>query len=246
MNGGGGGKQAFTLAEVLITLGIIGIVAAMTLPTLITNYQKKQTATHLKKFYSTMQQAIKLSELQNGEVKYWDFEIGGNNNMEVFTNTYLKPYLKIIKEYQPDNFPADIHYKCLNGNNCDAYGEVKNNNPKIVLADGTMILATDLIGAYDVDNKLVAAVNIIVDINGFKKPNQYGRDVFAFTIQHHTGFAPAGVGFVNELQGSQGFDRDWFKNAGGNVRACNINQNGFFCAGLIMVDGWEIKDDYPW
>ena len=37
--------KAFTLAEILITLGIIGVVAAMTIPTLITNYQKKQTVT---------------------------------------------------------------------------------------------------------------------------------------------------------------------------------------------------------
>ena len=44
-------KKAFTLAEVLITLGIIGIVAAMTLPTLIGKYQKKQTVTQLKKAY---------------------------------------------------------------------------------------------------------------------------------------------------------------------------------------------------
>ena len=51
-------KKAFTLAEVLITLGIIGVVAAMTLPTLVGEYQKKQTATQLKKFYSIMQQAI--------------------------------------------------------------------------------------------------------------------------------------------------------------------------------------------
>lgn len=50
--------RAFTMAEVLITLGIIGIVAAMTLPSLIGNYQKKQTAIQLKKFYSIMQQAI--------------------------------------------------------------------------------------------------------------------------------------------------------------------------------------------
>ena len=49
-------KKAFTLAEVLITLGIIGIVAAMTLPTLIGKYQKKQTVTQLKKSYTEISQ----------------------------------------------------------------------------------------------------------------------------------------------------------------------------------------------
>ena len=50
-------KPAFTLAEVLITLGVIGIVAAMTLPTLIANYQKELIATRLKHFSSLLQQA---------------------------------------------------------------------------------------------------------------------------------------------------------------------------------------------
>lgn len=238
--------RAFTMAEVLITLGIIGIVAAMTLPSLIGNYQKKQTAIQLKKFYSIMQQAIATSELQNGEVKYWNFKIGGNKNTEIFANTYLTPYLKIIKTYMPEDFPADIHYKCVNGKNCDSYGEVKNNNPKLVLADGNMILATDYFEAKDINNNTISAINIIVDINGFKKPNQYGRDVFAFSIQPDFGFVPAGVGYTSAMQGAQqAYSRDWFL-TGGQERGCNRKQNGFYCAGLIMTDGWEIKDDYPW
>lgn len=238
--------RAFTMAEVLITLGIIGIVAAMTLPSLIGNYQKKQTAIQLKKFYSVMQQAIITSELQNGEVKYWNFKIGGNKNTEIFTNTYLTPYLKIIKTYMPEDFPDDIHYTCLNGNNCDSYGEVKNNNPKLVLADGTMILATDYVEARDINNNIIPAINIIVDINGFKKPNQYGRDIFAFSIQPDFGFIPAGIGYTSAMQvAQQTYNRDWFL-TGGQERGCNRKQNGFYCAGLIMTDGWEIKDDYPW
>lgn len=51
-------KRAFTLAEVLITLGIIGVVAALTLPALIENYQKKVAAVRLEKFYTIMSQAV--------------------------------------------------------------------------------------------------------------------------------------------------------------------------------------------
>ena len=237
-------KKGFTLAEVLITLGIIGVVAAMTMPTLIGKYQKRETVTKLQKFYSIMQQAIKLSEVHNGELKYWDFNIGGNEHTEIFTDTYLKPYLKIVKEYKPADFPADIHYKCLNGDNCDGYGEAKNNNPKLVLADGIMILAADLASSTDGNNDMM---NIYVDINGFNKPNQYGRDVFAFSLQKGVGFVPLGMGLTNDISNSsEGYDRDWFISAGGNYRGCNINKHGIYCAGLIMVDGWEIKDDYPW
>lgn len=56
-------KNGFTLAEVLITLGIIGIVAAMTITTLITNYQKKTTATRVKKAYAELLQALNYQKM---------------------------------------------------------------------------------------------------------------------------------------------------------------------------------------
>ena len=58
-------SAAFTLAEVLITLGIIGVVAAMTLPSLIANYKEKQTIIALKKFYTTLGQAVARSQVDN-------------------------------------------------------------------------------------------------------------------------------------------------------------------------------------
>ena len=58
-------KFGFTLAEVLITLGIIGVVAALTIPSLMSKYHRMTVETKLKKFYSTMNQAIKLSEEDN-------------------------------------------------------------------------------------------------------------------------------------------------------------------------------------
>ena len=71
-------KTGFTLAEVLITLGIIGVVAAMTIPILMTAYQKKQTVTRLKRAYSIVQQSIRLSEDENGEVESWDTKLNGD------------------------------------------------------------------------------------------------------------------------------------------------------------------------
>ena len=52
-------RAAFTLAEVLITLGIIGVVAALTLPTVISNYKKQVTVPKLQKAYSTINNAFK-------------------------------------------------------------------------------------------------------------------------------------------------------------------------------------------
>lgn len=58
-------KKAFTLAEVLITLGIIGVVAALTIPTLVNNYRKKQFETGLKKEYSVLLQALDMYKQDN-------------------------------------------------------------------------------------------------------------------------------------------------------------------------------------
>ena len=64
-------KKGFTLAEVLITLGIIGVVAAMTLPTLINDYQAKETVTRLKKVYSIVNQAYLRALNDNGPLNSW-------------------------------------------------------------------------------------------------------------------------------------------------------------------------------
>ena len=68
-------KAAFTLAEVLITLGIIGVVAAMTLPSLIQNYHEKQRVTQLKKAYSVMQNAFLMAQEEYGDVTDWGLTI---------------------------------------------------------------------------------------------------------------------------------------------------------------------------
>ena len=106
------------MAEVLITLGIIGIVAAMTLPSLVGNYQKKQTAMQLKKVYSLMQQAHRRAEADYESV-HWDFSLDGKE----FSERYIKPYYKIITDYDKTEFPEDYHTHCLkDGRECDGYG----------------------------------------------------------------------------------------------------------------------------
>lgn len=102
-------KKGFTLAEVLITLGIIGVVAAMTLPTLIQNYKNQVVETRLKKFYSVMNQAVMLSESENGDKKDWFEDLSGmkidedGNPIEGTSlalnwyNKYLAKYIKTTK-----------------------------------------------------------------------------------------------------------------------------------------------------
>lgn len=78
---------AFTLAEVLITLAIIGVVAALTIPTVVQNYQKTQTATRLKKAYATINQAIQMANVDNGPISTWNLNIAcGGTVVQNFTS----------------------------------------------------------------------------------------------------------------------------------------------------------------
>ena len=85
-------SSGFTLAEVLITLGIIGVIAALTLPNLITQYQKSATVQGLKVAYSLLSQAVQKSVSENGEINEWDYSLSSAD----FDETYLIPYLKPI------------------------------------------------------------------------------------------------------------------------------------------------------
>lgn len=103
-------NKAFTLAEVLITLGIIGIVAAMTMPSLVGKYRQKTVETRLEKFYSVANQAVKLSELKNGPKEYWarctdgvQTDVSTTIDCETWYNTYLKDYLKAVRVEHFDN-----------------------------------------------------------------------------------------------------------------------------------------------
>ena len=92
-------RPAFTLAEVLITLGIIGVVAALTLPALINNYEKSVVETRMQKFYTNINAALKLSIVENGDMVDWTFpqDYYDADGSEKFFNTYLKNNLQYLK-----------------------------------------------------------------------------------------------------------------------------------------------------
>lgn len=85
-------RAAFTLAEVLITLGIIGVVAAITMPTLIQNHRKHEIETRLKKVYSTMNQAIEMSIANDS----WTPKQSGESDLQYWERALL-PYLDGVK-----------------------------------------------------------------------------------------------------------------------------------------------------
>jgi len=206
----------------------------MTLPSIIGSYQKKQTAMQLKKVYTILQQATQRAEADFKNVEYWNF----NTSPIAFSNLYIKPYYKIIQDYDNTTFPADYKIFCNSSNtkDCMEYGNFKGSS-KFIITDGTLLAFYK----FSYSNQTLG-VTIIIDINGFKKPNRYGRDVFMFAIQPKGGVLPYGVGQIAGDTTERTYDRNFLLK--GEYRACQ--RDGIFCAAVIMNDNWEIKDDYPW
>ena len=251
-------KCAFTLAEVLITLGIIGIVAAMTMPTLLANYRKKQTVTQLKKAYSEIQQALKLSEAQNGELSGWSV-VDTHESKEQFANDYFIKYFKILKKCIPSSEECFSNIKNINGTEITLGSLDPLGRYSFIAASGYSILFWTHAGGN--------GGWVYVDIDGPQKGEGiFGKDIFPFIMQfdenfninglesnkvvEKVGVFPLGIGLKNSPT------RENLKTGGGEnipqgLRNMGCSKEGgtsagMLCGALIMTDGWEIKDDYPW
>lgn len=181
---------AFTLAEVLITLGIIGVVAALTIPSLISNYKARKLHTQFLKSYSTIQQAYKL--MQNDDVSMDPTTYNG------FTNPFYKTFMKYIQApsdcgYSGEHMGSNDYYKkinpvCFIRTSTKHYsnytgdkniGESLFDDGQIVLQDGTLLLFEN--GSNQNANS--GRVFISVDLNGFNNPpNRWGYDLFTFQL----------------------------------------------------------------
>ena len=223
---------AFTLAEVLVTLGIIGIVAAMTMPSLIGNYQKQQTVTRLKKSYNILYQTLVRNEADDNDIII-DASAPTIQTSIDYVETYLAPYMQIIKKCGTDTTgECEFNAKGLNGSTMSEIENCNNTSTKIFLNDGVEIMPCITTNAN--------YMQFYIDINGNKKPNVVGKDVFAFEYALKTD---------NSLY-KKLFPRFNYDTVEDHIadqeNRCNKNQNGLACASLIMVDGWQMKKYYPW
>ncbi len=224
-------KKGFTLAEVLITLGIIGVVAAMTMPALIGNYKKKQTVTQLKKVYSALLQSVELSKLENGDIENWNWSL---NSYDFFME-YLASKFQVLKN-------CGNKSGCWNSNGGYMLkGGIYNDNPsgsghyKILLSDGVFLALTKQDNSH---------VHITIDINGEKYPNTYGKDIFVVTFTAQ-GFKDSyhNISMPGLYMFGHGLTAEAIKT---HSLGCAKTGAGLMCGEKILMDGWEMRKDYPW
>ena len=185
---------AFTLAEVLITLGIIGVVAAMTMPSLITAKQEKATISTIKKNYSILANALLMAQNDNGELYTWGITKDADGLNLVSSN--LKPYLKIIEDCgvgeKSDCAPGD------NGKFKDLTGRKRTEDfsssdyYSFRLNDGTAV-AIQLKTKAECISSESSCMNFYIDTNGKKYPNTLGKDIFYFAGYGNGKLRAAGI-----------------------------------------------------
>ena len=231
-------KTAFTMAEVLITLGIIGIVAAMTMPMLLAKYQKQVTIERLKKFYSVMANVINLSESENGEMVYWDFPKDSyDKSMDKFFQRYYLPYMKDARECYSANCFSKEEYTINSLSGQEANG--------IYLAN-YIVKTNDGMYIYFLPNIPSGYIWMFVDINAHQKPNQIGRDIFVFDIYGYPGVSNRKNYRLKFWCVNENKIEDLTKISDYGCNKSAGKYSGFCCGELIYRSGWNIPDNYPW
>lgn len=228
-------KHGFTLAEVLVTLGIIGVVSALTIPTLVKNHQRQVYVTQLQKVVNELSQAADKAITDNNAVSLDETRYGTNKANGA--RNFLNDYFKIVKDCGETATPcfADS-YEDLSGNAI----ELSTPIVAVSLASGASIsiLATWYEPPYNEENNGTIVKNayhsnytLQIDINGRQGPNIAGRDLFTFDLYSD--------GKVASDYDNSYIDFDYER------QKCIDSRNwggygGIGCLNIIMQDGWKM------
>lgn len=244
---------AFTLVEVLITLTIIGVVSVITMGVL-QQYQKNQYTTALKKAYSQFNQILQQMATDNGTIG----DISDYFGTTASAGATIASYYKVTKNCGTTTGDEcfakfDDNYDGSARSTTTWTGGV-NANYKFITADGAS-LSIYSFGDNCVQNRGFSATPnsptynstcgyIYIDANGLKKPNSYGRDVFAFFITNKKtpSLYPQGgfyVSLTNTGTTTNGGSYYW-NYQGTSNRCSSSNKNGTYCAGRLIEKNWEM------
>ncbi len=214
---------AFTLAEVLITLVIIGVIAAITVPTIMQNTEKQEFVTALKKANSVLRQAF-FSIARNSGFPVGDYDFYNDAN-------FLDEFSAVVNVVKKCNtqeecfvtklYGGNTQYKNLNNTPANTYN-TWSDGKSVITSDGIMYTFVKLSSASasihglnerDTNNTIG---RIVVDVNGQRKPNKFGLDTFVFYVVRGRGIVPAG---------------DY------STDTCKRTSHGSSCAAKVLVDG---------
>lgn len=237
--------KGFTLAEVLITLGIIGVVAAVTIPLLVENYEKRIIGMRVKKAYTELNQIIQRSIADNGDPVSWSYY--EPTNMKKWVETYIEPYVNSNgfitvpttknRTLAANNVGGNQPYLSLNNPNSIGYRfqNIGNGNPE----------------AW---NSGYNTIKIWVYLPRIGKKNYHvlGTDVFSFDFSYYNGEGKFNNSGILQTENYKyqimpyAFKRTVVGNPYFNGGCINCNGEGGYrncgeqCTARIMVNNWKV------
>ncbi len=217
-------KKGFTLAEILLALSIVGIIAVLTVPVFMGSYKEKIYASSLKKTYTEITTAITalLADEQAGDNQnFYNTSAGvSNSSYNSGAQYFLDNYFKLVKNTTKCSNTSNPCYKAGTYHNKAGNNGTLSSDYKCALISTGALVCMKVTGgrAY-----------IVVDVNGKRSPNTVGEDVFSFYIQ------PDGT--VVDV-----YDLIYTNN-------CNSASSGSLeiiasgCFNDVMKNGWKVKMD---
>ena len=258
-------KRGFTLAEVLITLGIVGVVAALTAPALVMSSRNEANAARLSTVVSNMENAFQTAIAQEGAdnlygTSLWDF--GGANHLEE-NDAGIPQFVGRLGQYMIlngyKNNQTDFY-----GNGVQTYAmsdtggvgvsseirfspfviETKNGAAIFIRARRNNNLAAQKIAAINEGCTLyTTAAEVAIDVNGKNGPNVYGRDIFFFRLGENGVLYPLGGRDVRRLDPSGAL---W--DSGNGMYFCTDASKGTIptekgkgCTARVIAEGYKIN-----
>lgn len=244
----------------------------MTMPSVIANHQKKVFSAKIKKAYSLLNQAYSMARAKNGDAYSWSYT---KDNRDSIMNKYIFSELKgmntlddpslnqkteeYIAEYTKKMGSSGYHSDCSGYiNKIKKWGAFVTNDGYLIVpmchVDGNFIQA------YVPSPNPTAYkhyTELLIDVNGFQKPNILGRDIFNFMLVHGINvywYSPEQEKKYASQVSLSGKDTSVY-----NVTKPGIYPSGYgstfsgcydtnkkSCSKKLMEDGWEFKKDYPW
>lgn len=244
-------KKGFTLAEVILTLTAIGIVAAMTIPAMIHVTNKKATIEQLKKSASTLNHAVYTGVVTDGDLAGWGWET--EDSALKIMQEIISPRLNVgflCSGDSGNNAICSYNVQNIAGDESDIK-DIFDAKTRVYLTDGSLVAFASNFEAppsedggdsgdkpddaaqtggckYGGDPKALCGV-FMVDVNGPRRPNKIGKDVFYFGLYLSGSVLPYGANasedFVNEN--------------------CTEESSGTTCAAKIVNGGWDVCYNCP-
>lgn len=232
-----GCRAAFTLAEVLITLGVIGVVAALTIPTLISKHQKKVWVTQLKKNITTLQNSYKKIMADEGVDSIFDTPVAYKNING----------RDVEFGYYPEKFAAYFGYNLVSADSLEKSLLKDFGDDILALPDGSCLYLSSGESKYYNPSEESIHLMTYIDVNCDKAPNKPGRDTFLLPLDGDAKINFYGYGSFDNPDSWKEYCNTEVINEIFNIEEDNDLKNQMttlitaFCTGRIINDGWEMN-----